>query len=67
MFWKKRDKGVAFVHPDKCDGCGKCVRICGHRVLEITAQRAVACNTFRCTGCRKCVAICPQGAIECFR
>ncbi|WP_080903922.1 4Fe-4S binding protein [Parabacteroides sp. Marseille-P3160] len=67
MFWKKKDRGVAFVHADKCVGCGKCVKICRHHVLEMVAaengKRAIANNTGRCTGCGKCVAICPQRTI----
>ncbi|MDR0422768.1 MAG: 4Fe-4S binding protein [Proteiniphilum sp.] len=68
MIWQKKKRGEAFVHPDKCDGCGNCVKICRHRVLEMTAtengKRTVARNTFRCTGCGKCIAVCPQKAIE---
>lgn len=67
MFWKKKDRGVAFVHPNKCVECGKCVKICRHRVLEMimteNGKQAIARNTIRCTGCGKCVVICPQRAI----
>lgn len=68
MFWKKKDNGVAFVNPGKCEGCGKCVKICRRHVLEMVAvengKRAIANNINRCTGCGRCIVICPQRTIE---
>ncbi|MDR2810027.1 MAG: 4Fe-4S binding protein [Tannerellaceae bacterium] len=68
MFWNKKDRGVAFVHPDKCEGCGKCVKICRNQVLNIVMyeneKRAIANHTNRCSGCGKCTVVCPQRAVE---
>jgi anaerobic sulfite reductase subunit C len=68
MFWKKKNKGVAFVNSGKCEGCGKCVKICRHHVLEMVTienkKRAIANYINRCTGCGKCIVICPQRSIE---
>jgi MinD superfamily P-loop ATPase len=67
MFWEKKYRGVAFVNSEKCEECGKCVKVCRHQALKMVTieneKRAIA-NTNRCTGCGKCIAICPQKAIE---
>jgi len=53
----------AVIDPEKCNGCGKCVKNCVFKALEIKNNRAKL-NPFLCEGCGVCQIICPQKAIE---
>lgn len=52
------------VDPDKCIGCGACVRACAYGVLELIDDMAYAARPGECRGCMDCVRACEQGAIE---
>ncbi|HDI01094.1 MAG TPA: ferredoxin family protein [Candidatus Bathyarchaeota archaeon] len=52
------------VDPDKCIGCGACVRACAYGVLELIDDMAYAVRPGECRGCMDCVRACEQGAIE---
>ena len=73
------NNGVASVDPQKCIGCGICVRNCPNRIISLISERsrvAVLCSnrdkgavtrkacTNGCIGCGKCVKSCNQGAIR---
>ena len=52
-------------HPERCIGCGACVRACQHhatRVLSLNADNKVDKDTCCCVGCGECVIACPTGA-----
>lgn len=53
----------AFVHyePDRCLGCGSCVRACSAGALELTADGVVT-DPARCRGEGACAAACPAEA-----
>lgn len=70
--------GVAIVRPEKCAGCGLCVRECPKNLISLYPLNKpihVACLnhdkgvrtrkvcTNGCIGCRKCEKICPTNAI----
>ena len=70
--------GVAIVRPEKCAGCGLCVRECPKSLISLYPLDKpihVACRnhdkgvrtrkvcTNGCIGCRKCEKICPTDAI----
>ena len=52
------------VDPEKCVGCGACVRACAYGVLEVIDDLAYPVRPSDCRGCRDCVEACEQGAIE---
>jgi NAD-dependent dihydropyrimidine dehydrogenase PreA subunit len=47
-----------------CSGCGSCLDVCPHAVLELHAQKAVVAARDRCMECGACGLNCPQRAIE---
>ena len=50
------------VDAEKCTGCGKCVKDCFPKDIEIVDKKAVI-NNVRCISCGHCVAICPENAV----
>ncbi len=60
-------RGRVLIHPDKCHGCGLCVRDCPAFALELEREDR---NTFRliyhperCAYCGQCEVSCTFGAI----
>ncbi|MDU1855897.1 MAG: 4Fe-4S binding protein, partial [Clostridium baratii] len=52
-------------HPERCIGCGACVRACKHhatRVLSLNNKGLVDKDLCCCVGCGECVLACPASA-----
>jgi ferredoxin len=47
-----------------CIGCGRCVTVCPHRVLDLMENRVVAVDPGACIECGACVTNCPVAAIQ---
>jgi MinD superfamily P-loop ATPase len=50
----------AFLVPEKCTQCGRCVDACAFSAIEPGPEF----NRFLCEGCGACQLVCPSGAIE---
>ncbi len=50
--------------PNVCSGCGTCVKICPHRVLELNNKKARLAFEERCIECGACQLNCQDDAIE---
>jgi heterodisulfide reductase subunit A len=56
---------VAYVHENRCNGCGLCVEVCAYKALEIDPKRmVVVLNSALCKGCGTCAASCRSCAID---
>lgn len=47
-------------HPERCDGCGACSRICAFKAVLCFGDFPVAFPEM-CHGCGGCLAVCPRG------
>ncbi|MFA7620800.1 MAG: glycyl-radical enzyme activating protein [Aminobacteriaceae bacterium] len=50
-------------HPNRCIGCGRCVRECPMGARSLVAE-GVVLDSSKCVECRKCEQVCPTRAIE---
>ncbi len=50
--------------PEKCNGCGMCVKVCPHAVLEMIDKKAVVTGRDYCMECGACSKNCSEGAIS---
>ena len=50
---------------NKCIGCGKCVKLCPMKNLNLNENKK-ACSNHNCTLCYRCVNECPVQAITLF-
>jgi len=57
------DRPIPLIDPQKCDGCGLCVRACPTRALELRGGKAVVANPLACEYSGLCEAVCPTQAI----
>lgn len=51
------------IDPERCTGCGLCVRVCPAGTLSIRDGKAEV-NGSRSMGCGHCQAVCPAGAVR---
>jgi len=59
-----RGEYVAVVDPDRCGGCGQCVKICPFRAFRPWKKKAKAVIDARsCYGCGVCRSVCARDAI----
>ena len=59
-------KLLAYVDPNKCNGCGLCVKACdagGFEALFMQDKKAVV-DVLKCDGCGMCVGICTSDGIQ---
>ena len=52
---------VPEVDAEKCDGCGKCGRLCQYSAIVCLKETVMTFEQL-CHSCGGCMAICPQGA-----
>ncbi len=57
------DRPTPLIDPQKCDGCGLCVRACPTKALELLDEKAVVANPLLCEYSGLCEAVCPTQAI----
>jgi len=64
--WDKTEKisvsERAVIDSKKCNGCGRCVKICAFGALSINNSE-LRINNYFCEGCGACEVVCPQKAI----
>jgi len=49
---------------EKCDLCGKCIKVCPKGVLEIKDDKLIVKDILSCTLCRVCEEVCDKNAIK---
>jgi len=59
-----RGEYVALVDPEKCNGCGQCVKVCSFMAFRPRRKKDKAeVDPTKCYGCGVCRSACPSGAI----
>jgi len=58
------DPLMAWVDPQRCDGCGECVASCPYAAIEMAPEGKASVNKAGCKGCGGCVPVCPREAID---
>ncbi len=48
----------------KCNGCGDCVLVCPHRVLQLYKRKINIVDSDRCMECGACMQNCSKDAIK---
>jgi nitroreductase/NAD-dependent dihydropyrimidine dehydrogenase PreA subunit len=54
---------TTLIDPERCIGCGECVRLCPSQTLEMKEGKAVVTGA-RSLGCGHCAAVCPVEAVR---
>ncbi len=49
--------------PEKCNGCGMCIKVCPHEVLSLNKGKAQIVRRDYCMECGACSMNCPMQAI----
>ena len=52
------------LHKDQCTGCGMCMEVCPHSVLEMRDHKAKIKSPDSCMECGACVQNCAFSALE---
>lgn len=52
------------IDPEKCTGCGSCMKVCLAECYEIRDKKARIKNLDLCMECASCWYVCPPGAID---
>lgn len=50
--------------PDRCSGCGLCMRECPAGAVSGEKKKPHRIDTEKCTRCRVCMDVCPEGAVQ---
>lgn len=50
--------------PEKCQGCGECIEVCGPGALWLDEQGQVDIDQDSCNGCAACLLACRYGALD---
>lgn len=61
---KEKTPSVAFIDPQGCIGCTRCIQACPVDAIIGAAKQLHAVINSECTGCELCVEPCPVGCIE---
>ncbi len=58
------DPILAFVHEDRCDGCGACLALCPKNAIVMNDDNKAQVVEALCVGCGACISSCPQEALD---
>ncbi len=59
------ESAVTLEHlPERCNGCGMCVKVCPHAVFRLEERRAVVADRGACMECGACAMNCEREAIR---
>jgi nitroreductase/Pyruvate/2-oxoacid:ferredoxin oxidoreductase delta subunit len=57
------ESSTTIIDPEKCTGCGLCLKVCPAQTISMTGDRAMVSGS-HCLQCGHCAAVCPVAAIE---
>ena len=58
------NRPIPLIDPQKCDGCGLCVRACPTNALDLRNGKAFIADSLACEYSGLCEAVCPTQAIS---
>lgn len=59
-----KDVASIRIDPEKCVGCGLCLAVCPHQVIDLRDGRAGVRDRDACMECGACKLNCPAEAIQ---
>lgn len=57
-------RGKIVYEPEKCIGCGLCVRFCPSTTIKMKPNRKILLNLTECCYCGTCEEVCPTKCIR---